>query len=151
MLPFWLMLLALALGLKVLELPWHQQPERWAALLAVDVIATVWASRALRDFYPQFALDGAGEALLPSMWRPVIFWALVTAVAVWLVFRGQRSQVRNTTIASALLLQALIIASARGWPAYLVIFWTVLAGLGWLAQIEIPALGRALAPESRTR
>ncbi len=151
MLPFWLMLLALALGLKALELPLHQQSERWAALLVVDVIATVWASVALRDFYPQFALDGAGEALLPSMWRPVIFWALVTAVAVWLVFRGQRSQVRNTTIASALLLQALIFASARGWPAYLVIFWTVLAGLTWLAQIEIPALRRALMPASKLR
>jgi hypothetical protein len=32
-----------------------------------------------------------------------------------------------------------------------VIFWAVLAGLTWLAQIEIPALRRALMPESRTR
>jgi WD40 repeat protein len=156
MLPFWLVLLTLALGLKALELPLHQRPDRWGALLVVDVIATVWASRALSDFAPQFALDGAGSWLAGGFWHPgvwisVLACLLITILAVRVYSYFEVVQARNTAIASSLLMPVLLIGSLRGWPAPMIVFWTVLAVLSWLAQIEISVLRRVMAPEPRTR
>lgn len=94
-----------------------------------DMIFVVWALISLSDFAPQLALDGSALWWMSDVTRPdtkiLLIWALVSGASTLMFAQaGQRAQTVGTSVLSGIVF--CLIAYYWKWPAYVMIFWTML-------------------------
>lgn len=120
------------------------------ATLLVDAIFVIWGFVAVSHFSPQLALDGArfwltDDVLVRS--APVLFlWSLQV---LWVVLLNPAKQPGQTGMAFASGVLSCVLFCALGWfghwPAYVFIFWGLLGFLGWVSQLILVPVRRAMA------
>lgn len=100
---------------------------------AVDMIFVVWVLLSLADFGPQMALDGSALWWISDVTKPdtaILFaWVVTSALAPLVAGQpGKKGQMLAGALISGVILG--LIAYYWKWPAYVMIFWTMLNVVG---------------------
>lgn len=103
-----------------------------------DLIFVVWALVSLADFAPQMALDGSALWWMSDVTKPdtmiLVVYGLSTVLSTAMFSQsGQRAQTIGGAILSGIVF--CLIAYFWKWPAYLMIFWTMLGLAGMFLSI----------------
>jgi YidC/Oxa1 family membrane protein insertase len=107
-------------------------PSAGCAKIIIDIGFVVWVMLTLRNYAPQLTLDGAKFLWVSSVTERdvgvLVMWMLAGLLMLFLTPQIEQGQTAQLACASLAVLG--IIAGAAwywSWPAYLMIFWTVLS------------------------
>jgi YidC/Oxa1 family membrane protein insertase len=122
-------------------------------VVLADIIFVIWVLFSLASYGPQFALDGSSFGWVADVtapdWRILVVWAISTTISSILAAQpGQRGQMIGGGLITGLIFS--LIAWYWAWPAYMMIYWTLLSVCGIVITVALYPIRRSAQMRVRT-